>query len=64
MKSPKSPPPPPPTPPPVTATGAEVEQAEMEAKRKAKGNYDFGKTILRPGGLSAKPAGTLPTLGR
>lgn len=63
MKSPK-PPAPAPVPPPVSATSVDSTAAGYEAQRKQKNNYDWGKTILRPGGLSAMPPGTSATLGK
>lgn len=47
----------------MSATGADQAQANIDAKKKEKGRYDFSKTILAAGGLAAMPEGTKTTLG-
>lgn len=64
MKSPKMPAPPPLPAPPVSATGRETEAAALAAKKRNRGGYNYERTILRPGGLSAMPPGTSSTLGK
>lgn len=56
----KAPPPPPPPPPPVSITGADMAQADRDARRKEKKRYDFSKTVLA--GANA-PEGMKTTLG-
>lgn len=59
----KKPDKPDPAPPPVAAASADIAQEDADAKRREKKRFDWSKTILRPGGLSAMPDGTKSTLG-